>query len=67
MVALTLPEDRIRGSSLALRWAAIGAAPVQVDKDVAWFGAIAWADNAAILKLVHDAGGPAVAEPQAAL
>src|ERR1035437_3840065 len=67
MVALTLPEDGIRGSNLALRWAAIGAAPVQVDKDVAWFGAIAWSDNAAILKLVHDAGGPAVAEPQSAL
>ena len=47
--------------------AAIGAFAVQVNQDVARFGAFAGADDAAVFEFVHDARGAAVAQAQAAL
>ena len=46
---------------------AIRAAAVQIDENIARFGAFAWADDAAILQFIHDAGGAGVTEAQAAL
>src|ERR1035437_4032456 len=43
------------------------AATAQVEEDVTRLGAIARTDNAAVLKLIHDAGDAAIAEAQAAL
>jgi hypothetical protein len=61
-------RQSIRGMlSNLLRRATVGAAAVQVDEDVAGLGAIAGADDAAVLQLVHDAGGPPVAQAQAPL
>ena len=56
------PAWRIPRLALALGRAAIGAAAVQVNEDVARFGAFAGPNNAAVLQFIHDAGGAAIAE-----
>jgi hypothetical protein len=60
-------EHGLWGLTLACGRAAVGTGAVEVDEDVAGFGAIAGADNAAVLQLIHDAGGAAVTESQSAL
>jgi len=60
-------ESRFWGSILGLRRAPIRPATVQVNQDVTRLGAFAGADDAAVLQLIHDAGGAAIAEAQAAL
>ena len=47
--------------------AAVGAAAIQIDQNIARFGAFARADDAAIFQFIHDARGAGVAEAQAAL
>src|ERR1019366_1204772 len=56
-----------RGLGWGLGGATVGAGAVEVDEDVAGFGAVAGADDAAVLQLIHYTGGTAVAEAQAAL
>src|SRR3979411_15430 len=58
--ASLLPMARIAAT-------AVGAAAVEVDKNVARFGAFAGADDAAVFQFIHDAGGAGVAQAQAAL
>src|ERR1051325_2740460 len=47
--------------------AAVGAAAIEVHQDFAGFGAVRWADDAAVFKFIHHARGAAVAQAQAAL
>ena len=49
------------------RRAAVGSFAVEVNQDVAGLGAPARADDAAVLQLVHDPRGSAIAQAQAAL
>src|SRR6185436_18568877 len=46
---------------------AVCAAAVEVDEDVAGFGPVAGADDAAVFEFIHDAGGAAVADFEPAL
>ena len=46
---------------------AVGAGAIEINEDVAGFGAFARADDAAVFQFIHDAGGAGVAEAQAAL
>ena len=62
-----LSDRRLFVGPAALGWAAVGAAAVQVDQNVARSGAFAGANNAAVLKLIHDSSGTPIAEAQAAL
>src|SRR5688500_15873171 len=59
-----MSEGRILTQPLPLP---IGAAAVEIDQDVPWFGAFAGANNAAPFQFVHDAGGAGVTKAEPAL
>src|SRR5438034_9854884 len=61
------PTFNIQHSTSGLLSLAVGAGAVEVNQNVARFGAFAGADDAAVFQLVHDARRAGVAEAQPAL
>src|SRR5947208_1164817 len=62
-----LRHDSDSRQLLACLTLAVGAAAIEVDEDVARFSAFTGPNQAPVFQFVHDAGGPGVAQAQAAL
>src|SRR4051812_6189873 len=60
-------EEAVEPEGASLLPGAIRSGAIQIDQDVARFGAFARANDSAVLEFIHDSGGAAVSEPETPL